>query len=673
MKLDLQKIIFFLSLISLAVLPACVDLEYDEPPTLGSPLEIEATTTIQELKDLAVPGKPTVIEEPLVIRGVVTANDRSGNLYREFFIQDETAGILVNISLTNAYNFYLIGRELAIDCQGLVIGEDNGMIFLGGYTYEENGGTEVGLIVDYNIRIYRGEIIGAPAPELKTINTLGINDIGRLIQIDEVEFAFEELGQTYADPIGRLNINRTLEDCNGNEIVVRSSGFSTFAGTEVASGNGSIVAIYTVFRDTKQLILRDLDDVQLNNTRCDGGTGEVSLMTIRELRDAFEGGAVEGPSEKKIRGVVISDNASGNFDGRNMTIQDATGGITVRFQDNHNFILNEEVEVIVSGQELSEFNGLLQVDFISNSLASSVATNVAVSPREATVNDIVENAELWESTLVKISNATFSGGSTFSSVNTVSDGSGSISIFTRNAANFANSAVPTEPADIVVIVSQFNDYQVLLRNISDVDGEIIGGGEEELIDIMDVRELFESGTGSAPANRKIRGVVVSDVDNGNTNNQNMIIQDASGGVVVRFNDPHSFSYGEEVEVVITAQELSEFNGLFQINEVPLDNATSFGNGTLPTPREATVQEIIDNLEDWESTVVRIVDIAFTESGPFSGPKELSDGTGTIATFTRNDATFVNDNVPTGAFTLTALVSQFNSAQVTIRNLNDIQQ
>jgi hypothetical protein len=676
MKFDIQKFFFLSTLLSMLVLPACVDLDYEEPPVSGTPLTVDANTTIADLKDLYIPGKPTEIEGEVIIRGVVTANDRSGNLYRTFYLQDSTAGIEVQIALTNSYNFYIEGRELAINCEGLVLGEYNGVIYLGGYIYEEGGGQEVGLIVDYNQRIYRGELLGVPEPKVRTINQLTTADIGSLIKLENVEFEFGEIGLTYSDPIGRQTINRTLVDCNGNELVVRSSGYADFAGDTLAAGNGSIVAIYSVFRDDKQLFIRDTEDLMFNGTRCNGSSGEITLMTIADLREAYAGGAVDGPVDKKIRGVVISDGASGNIDGRNVVIQDATGGITVRFQDFHNFALNEEIEVIVSGQELSEFNDLLQVSFISNNLASSLGSGTSPTPRVATVNDVLENLEAWESTLVEIKNATLSGSSTFSGAVTVSDGSGSIEMFTRFGANFADAALPTEPVDLIAIVSQFEDPQLVMRNISDVDGEIGGGGDPVEMDIMAVREMYEGGASAAPAERKIRGVVISDRDNGNITGRNLVIQDATGGLVVRFDDEHNFSYGEEIEVVISGEELSEFNGLFQVNEVPLSNASSFGNGSLPTPRTATIQEIINNLEDWESTVVEIIDVTFPQGGTFqgdNGTQILEDASGQLPIYTRSQASFVNESVPGGPVTITAIVSQFNDAQVNIRNLNDIEQ
>lgn len=673
MTFKFSKLFLLSLLLGLTVLPACVDTDFEEPPVTGEDLKVTGNTTIEELKNLYLPGRLTVIEQEAVIQGVVVGNDAGGNFFRSLIVQDSTAGIEVLINLTDAFNLYPLGREIAIDCQGLVLGEYNGVVQLGGYIYKENGADQLGDIVDLNARFYRGRLVGEPAPAVRTISSLGAADVTTLVQLEDVEFASFEVGLTYADPFGFQTLNRTLQDCDGNEIVVRTSGFADFAGDTIPVGRGTLTAVYSVFGNTKQLFLRNPEDVQLNGTRCNAGTGEEELMSIRELREAFAGGALEGPADKKIRGIVISDKDNGNIDIRNLVMQDNTAGIVVRLQNPHNFAQGEEIEVVVSGQELSEFNGLLQVNFVNNDLATSNGMGESVVPRVATVNDVLENAEVWESTLVQILNATISGGATFNGSTTVSDGSGSMDMFTRSAATFSGSPLPGEPIDMVAIVSQFNDPQLLIRNLEDVGGEPTGNGDPEQIFLENLRDVFEAGGSAAPANRFVKAIVVSDKDAGNITGRNMVIQDATGGIVVRFEDNHDFSLGEEVEINVSALELSEFNGLLQVNNVPNANAVTQGNGELPEPREATISEVLSNLETWESTLVRITDVSFTGTGTFEGTQVLDDGTGTMDIYTRPQATFSGSSLPEGAFTITALVSQFNSPQLNIRNLSDIEQ
>ena len=666
---------FFLLLLVFSI-QACVDTDFEEPPVDGVDLPERGNTSIADLKALADPDKIVEIKDDIKIEGIVVADDRSGNFFREFVLQDETGGILVTVNLTSLYNFYPIGREIVIKCQDLFLAIDNGVVQLGGYTYVESGGELMGNIIDYEERILKGRVVGAPEPKVTTINQLGVDDITTLIKLENVEFIADDLGQTMSDPVGRRSINRILTTCDGDNIIVRSSGFADFAGEIVPGANGSITAIYSVFRDDRQLFIREFEDIQFAGDRCTEGsaTGNEQLINLGDLRGLFEGVTTSAPSNRKIKGTVISDRANGNITSRNLVIQDETGGIVVRFEEDHAFNLNDEIEVIISAQELSEFNGLLQVNNVPNDFATFVAAGASPTPRTATVQEVIDNQEAWESTLVLVENATISGSNTFNGVTSVSDATGSIDMFTRSAASFSGQGVPTGSVNLTAIVSEFNAAQLGIRNLEDVDGELnMGGGNETEITIKEIRDLFASGTMAAPAERKIKGVVISDKDNGNINSQNAVIQDATAGIVVRFGGDHDLVLGQEVEVIISNQELSEFNGLLQINNVPNSSATVIGNGTQPTPREVTVQEIIDNLEDWESTLVIVKSATISgDNGTFGGSTTVSDASGNIAMFTSSGASFAADALPTEPVDLVGIVSQFNDAQLNMRNLTDLE-
>ena len=509
-----------------------------------------------------------------------------------------------------------------------MLGNDSGIIQLGGYIYEEGGAQVLGDIIDYNKHLVGGKLVGEPAPRVRTINELSVGDISTLVKLENVEFITADAGQTFADPAGRRSVNRTLTDCNGNQIVVRTSGYAIFAGELTPEGNGDLVAIYNVFGTTPQLFMREFEDAVMTADRCTGTSGKEELMSIQDLRAVFTGGTSTGPANKKIRGVVISDRTSENLDGRNVFIQDASAGIVVRFQSDHTFNLGDEVEVVVSNQELSEFRGLMQVNGVPNEFSVSMGAGTLPTPREATVQEILNNAEAWESTLVMIKGANLSGNTVFSGSVNVSDGTGTIPLFSSSRSNFAEQPVPSTPVDMTAIVSVFNDPQLVIRNINDVIAGSTGGDPEEL-SLAEVRTLFTGGTGSAPAGKKVRGVVISDAVNMNLTGRNLVLQDSSGGIVIRFSSEHSFALGEDLEINVSGLELSEYNGLLQINNVPLDRAKSFGNGTLPTPRTATVKEITDNLEIWESTLVKVEKVTISGSSTYSGSTTVTDATGQL--------------------------------------------
>lgn len=478
MKFLIKNLFLTLSFATL-LLSGCVKQEFDVPPVDGEEPNIVANTSIADLKAMHNFGEFEKITEDLVIRGIVVADDRSGNFFRSFILQDESAGIEVAINLADAYNLYPIGRELFIKCQGLYLADDEGVIQLGEYTYFESGSTNLGNIINLNKHIIKGKRQQPLEPTVRAINQLGTDDISTLIKIEGVEFAPIDKNQTYADPVGRRSLNRTVQDCNGNFITLRSSGYADFAGELTPELGGTIVGIYSVFGTTAQLFIRNLDDVQMNNadfcTTGGGGNSGGDPITIKEIRDLFSGTETNAPSGRSITGIVTSDRANGNIHSQNLTMQDETAGIVVRFTSDHDFDLGDEIEVNVSNVEISEFSGLLQLNNVNLGNASRLSSGKEATPTTLTIDDIVDDLETYESMLVAIDNVTISGGSTFSSNLSLNDGTGTIAMFTRNSASFANATPPTEPTNMLVVVSQFDTPQVFIRNLDDVPGADTGG------------------------------------------------------------------------------------------------------------------------------------------------------------------------------------------------------
>jgi hypothetical protein len=280
MKKIFQITIFALTL---GFFSSCVDQTFDLPPVDGVDPNIEANLTIAELKSFHLLGNiediglidfPNIADgEDIYIKGTIIADDRSGNWFRSFILQDDTGGIEVLHTEANAYVFYAIGREVYIRLNGLFMTDDSGVLQLGGYTYNQNGGIRMGSITDAYKRIEVGTRVGDREPKVSTINNLGFNDINTLVKIEDIQVFREDTSQTLADIVGFRTLNRTLEDCNGTEITLRTSGFAEFAGELLPTGKGSITAVYSEFNGTGQLFIRELSDIQMNDPRCGQGGG----------------------------------------------------------------------------------------------------------------------------------------------------------------------------------------------------------------------------------------------------------------------------------------------------------------------------------------------------------------------------------------------------------------
>jgi hypothetical protein len=371
---------------------------------------------------------------------------------------------------------------------------------------------------------------------------------------------------------------------------------------------------------------------------------------------------------------VISDFTTGHLNSQNLVLQDGNAGILVRFTSDHSFARGTDLEVTVSGLELSEFNGLLQVNNVPLGNAGDQGVGTEPTPREVTAATITANPNDYESTLVSIVEATISGAATLGNNLTVTDASGSIPMFNFGSVTFGNVAVPTNAVTVTAIVGDFNGEQLNLRDGDDIGGGNGGGpgGDPEAITAGELRDLFGMGAGVVPADRFIEGVVITDQENGNTNNQNLALQTGESGIVIRFSEPHNYPLSQNLKIDISGLELSEFNGLLQVNGAPMNSVTDNGAGEAPEPREATIADIVANAEDWESTVVLIEDATISGGSTYDGNLSVTDASGSvIAMFTFSGASFSGEAIPSDAVTLTAVGSQCNDIQISLRNLDDI--
>ena len=286
-----MKLNWIFSLTFLALLgTACVDQNFDEPPVEVPGVDITANTTILDLKNLHTIGEVEKIEDDLIIEGVVIADDRSGNYYKTIVLQDETSGIELKINSTGLFASYPIGTKLYIKCKGLYLGDYNNLIQLGSIYIEDNeenfGGIEEVMLPQH---VFVGTQSVTPVPRVVKIEDLVYDDVSTLIQLDDVQFADGDAGQTYADAANRFSVNHDIEDCDENTLVLRSSGYADFADSRTPNGKGSIVGVYSIYQTTPQMYIRDLDDVNMEGKRCDGGGTGGGPKVVDALNESFDG------------------------------------------------------------------------------------------------------------------------------------------------------------------------------------------------------------------------------------------------------------------------------------------------------------------------------------------------------------------------------------------------
>ncbi len=478
----MKKIFTYLFLFAslTAIVTSCIKQKFDSPPdTSNYDPNLTVNSSIWQLKQKfnAVSGLPVKIEDDITISGIVVADDRSGNFYKQIIIQDTSSGIVVLVGRSNLYNEFPIGRKIYIKCKGLYLGAYGKFIQLGSTPDDKNNLSDIPnpLVSEY---IVKGPFLpDSIKPVLVTINQLSSPDanaklLGTLIKLNDVEFEGAAIGQPYAqDPNIASGTDRKIEDCSLSTIVLRNSGYADFRAYLLPNGKGSIQAIYSRYNNTAQLMIRDTNDVNMTGVRCGGNLNIVSIKSVREM---FPGsGNFTLPNEIKIQGTVISDKSNGNINSQNIVIQDETGGIIVRFSSASGLpSLGDKVEVNISGQTLSEYpttgGGVLQIGPVANTKFLKIGTNT-ITPKIVTFKQISDSLEAWESTLVQVNNVTFPGTGTYSGSKVISDATGSITLYTMTGASFATTTMPMTATSITGIVGQYTvTKQLSIRKLSDV-------------------------------------------------------------------------------------------------------------------------------------------------------------------------------------------------------------
>ncbi len=253
--------IFILLLIIATIFTSC-DKKYVAPAPKTVP--VGTVLTVAEVRALYVAGETVRITQDMSVYGVVTADETTGNLYKESYIQDATGALYLRFTSTSSL---YIGDSIRVNLKGAKILKYNQMLQIDSLDADNN-------IVKIATQKYR-------TPEIVTIANLNANMEGyqgKLIQIDNVKFVERGLGMSYADGTNQVSVSRFLEDINAAQAEVRTSGYANFANDTLPNGNGSFIGICAQYNSGIQLLIRNPNELSLN--------GPVPIVLIKNFDDA---------------------------------------------------------------------------------------------------------------------------------------------------------------------------------------------------------------------------------------------------------------------------------------------------------------------------------------------------------------------------------------------------
>jgi len=268
----MQNLIFkTVLIIALATFLSCADGREFDMLKNNCTTDISANITFDEL-DALVQDDVIQIQDDLMLEGYVISSDRAGNFFGVLYLQDALSnpskGIQLEIDLRESHLWFPEGSKVLVKLKDLYLGKRGSNIRIGS-VFSSFGNLSIG-------RLPSGKVFdhlfvscdeqGPPEPLITTIPEIEELPSNILVQLDGIEFEEDILGETYA--VAQEETERTLLDCEENEITLLNSGYADFQDELLPESNGTLTAILTKDGDTPQLIIRTLEDVNFTEERC---------------------------------------------------------------------------------------------------------------------------------------------------------------------------------------------------------------------------------------------------------------------------------------------------------------------------------------------------------------------------------------------------------------------
>ena len=525
------------------------------------------------------------VTEAWTVCGTVISNVDLNNAtsMKNVVIQDESAGIMIR--LTKDYAEFKRGDVVEVNVQNMSLEQFNGLLQLNNVPLE-------------NVT----EIRQNAMPEAKVISAAQLltgDYESQYVAVENVQVVESDLGKTWMMNDQNTSINFEAE--TGERFEVRTSFHADALGKiEVPGGSGTLKGIAQCYYETAQIMLSSTEDYA-------DLTGE-----------RFEGSVSEG-------GIVGDYNTWKGV------------GPLASFSDDFSSISSKDQQYINDNWLFYSNAGTNVNDGFKTGTYDS-DKYIQVAPYNASIDEVIAFALPPRADMTKANPKTFSFRKALYHLDDGGDDSKMEVVVSTNFTGDFTSATWTVVKDVTfpegaecnqwieetIDLSGYASESALciaLRytgksNTYRIDDVAFGSGENvdpdpqpgELVEIADVRALYQGSNVTVSEDWYIRATVISNVDlNNGSSKKNIVMQDETAGIMVRLTqDEEAFKLGDVVEVNIQGQSLENFNGLIQLNNVPNANISKVSDGTVPEPKNITAAQLISG--DYESQYVAVSDV-----------------------------------------------------------------
>ena len=189
----------------------------------------------------------------------------------------------------------------------------------------------------------------------------------------------------------------------------------------------------------------------------------------------------------------------------------------------------------------------------------------------------------------------------------------------------------------------------------------------DYITIEQLREMYEDGISQVDTNVYIQGIITLTPELGNLPSFVAYIQDTTAGICLTVSGTNTFSRDSEVKILCRGVSFTDYNGLLQFGDISIADRSTVISLT-PAPLEPEVVTIASLLSgEHQAEYIRIEDVQFENPGTWSGENIITDCTDELEVYTRSDATFSSETLPTGNGYIAGVASNYTGVQLLLRD------
>ncbi len=238
-----MKAIAYISMLLLAI--SC--------EVIGGDDSLNGHCSIASLRNIETSNRSVQIVDSFWLEGVVTANDKYGELYNVIIVEDSSAAVKILCEMHDNYRQYPFGARVRINCSGLYLLNHYGSLTLGA---EPTDSYTVGNIAASALGIYlQAEGDYSPLePKALAFESFTPLDVYRLVVLEDVEIVPQEGVATFCrrDPdSGRsLDTVHTLKNTNGSTFELHVDRLCAYGDNKLPEGQFSPRVIIDYYDQT---------------------------------------------------------------------------------------------------------------------------------------------------------------------------------------------------------------------------------------------------------------------------------------------------------------------------------------------------------------------------------------------------------------------------------------